>query len=104
MISNMGSLHMPYIVYTYLVKCKTYIAHHAYPSFIVFIKFASLLHHNNVNTLVKYLDNTAISAAYKLTVEKKDVSDPAAVFMELKSRSLQGEANKVKFHLILLCS
>ena len=45
--------------------------------------------------LVKCLDNSAISAAYKLTVEKKDRTDPTAVFMELKSRSLQGEANKV---------
>lgn len=71
---------------------------------LVSLFLSSLLHHNNVNTLVKYLDNSAISAAYKLTVEKKDVSDPAAVFKELKSRSLQGEANKVKFHLILLCS
>ena len=43
-----------------------------------------------------------VSAAYKLTVEKKDGTDPAAVSMELKGRSLQGEATDYKFHLISL--
>ena len=45
-------------------------------------------------TLVDFLDDSVISAEYRLTVEKKDITD-SAVFMELKTKSLQGKANKV---------
>ncbi|KAL9981080.1 hypothetical protein ACROYT_G009739 [Oculina patagonica] len=39
--------------------------------------------------LGKERDDSVISADYKLTVEKKEISDSAAVFTELKTRSLQ---------------
>lgn len=55
-----------------------------------------------MNALAKCLDYSVVSAAYKLTVEKKDGTDSAALFMELKGRSLQGEAKEYYFHLILL--
>lgn len=44
--------------------------------------------------LVYFLDDSVISAEYRLTVEKKDITD-SAVSMELKTKSLQGKANKV---------
>ena len=56
---------------------------------------SSSLHHNNEIYFSNVIDYSVVSAAYKLTIEKKDSTDSAALFMELKRRSLQGEANKL---------
>lgn len=55
-------------------------------------------------TLFNLLDDSVISADYKLTVEKKDITHSAAVFTELKTRSLQGKANKIQLNFVLQLS